>query len=197
MKSLGKVFLTGMFTVLPIMATIYLILWLLSAIESFLGRQLKYIIPDEYYHAGMGTAAAIILIFVVGLLMRAWLFRRLLKWGETLLLHLPVVKAVYKSMKDLIGLFSEEQSAQALQVVSVMFPGTRMRLIGFVTRHDFAGLPHGIGGNEDVAVYLPMSYQVGGYTVMLPRNQVTPIDMPRDQAMRFVLTAGLTADAKQ
>lgn len=196
MKSLGKVFLTGTFTVLPILATIYLMVWFLSAVERFLGRQLLLIIPDDYYRAGMGMAAAVIMIFVVGLLTRAWLFRRLLKWGEQLLLRVPVVKAVFKSIKDLFGLFSADQDSQALQVVSITYPGTQMRLIGFVTRRDFAGLPDGMGGAEDMAVYLPMSYQVGGYTVILPRNLVTPIDMPRDQAMRFVLTAGLTADMK-
>ncbi len=196
MKSLGKVFLTGTFTVLPILATIYLMVWFLSAVERFLGRQLLLIIPDDYYRAGMGMAAAVILIFVVGLLTRAWLFRRLLKWGEQLLLRVPVVKAVFKSIKDLFGLFSADENSQALQVVSITYPGTQMRLIGFVTRRDFAGLPDGMGGAEDMAVYLPMSYQVGGYTVILPRNLVTPIDMPRDQAMRFVLTAGLTADMK-
>lgn len=196
MKSLGKVFLTGTFTVLPILATIYLMVWFLSAVERFLGRQLLLIIPDDYYRAGMGMAAAVILIFVVGLLTRAWLFRRLMKWGEQLLLRVPVVKAVFKSIKDLFGLFSADGDSQALQVVSITYPGTQMRLIGFVTRRDFAGLPDGMGGAEDMAVYLPMSYQVGGYTVILPRNLVTPIDMPRDQAMRFVLTAGLTADMK-
>ncbi len=196
MKSLGKVFLTGTFTVLPILATIYLMVWFLSAVERFLGRQLLLIIPDDYYRAGMGMAAAVIMIFVVGLLTRAWLFRRLLKWGEQLLLRVPVVKAVFKSIKDLFGLFSADEDSQALQVVSITYPGTQMRLIGFVTRRDFAGLPDGMGGAEDMAVYLPMSYQVGGYTVILPRNLVTPIDMPRDQAMRFVLTAGLTADMK-
>ncbi len=196
MKSLGKVFLTGTFTVLPILATIYLMVWFLSAVERFLGRQLLLIIPDDYYRAGMGMAAAVILIFVVGLLTRAWLFRRLLKWGEQLLLRVPVVKAVFKSIKDLFGLFSADENSQALQVVSITYPGTQMRLIGFVTRRDFAGLPDGMGSAEDMAVYLPMSYQVGGYTVILPRNLVTPIDMPRDQAMRFVLTAGLTADMK-
>jgi uncharacterized membrane protein len=42
-----------------------------------------------------------------------------------------------------------------------------------------------------VAVYLPMSYQVGGYTLFLPRSALTPIDMSREDAMRFILTAGL------
>ena len=196
MKSLGKIFLTGLFTVLPILATIYLMVWLFSLVEGFLGRQLKWLIPDEYYHGGMGMAAAVVVIFVVGLLTHAWLFRRLLKWLEGLVLRVPLVKAIYKSIKDLFGMFSADQSEQTLQVVSVALPGS-MRLIGFVTRRDFSGLPEGIAGSDEVAVYLPMSYQVGGYTVILPRQSITPLDMPRNQAMRFVLTAGLTSETKE
>jgi uncharacterized membrane protein len=76
-------------------------------------------------------------------------------------------------------------------VVSVTLPGTQMRLLGFVTRRDFAGLPEGVGRPAEIAVYLPMSYQIGGYMLMLPREQAVPVEMSREEAMKFVLTAGL------
>jgi uncharacterized membrane protein len=197
MKSIVKVFLTGVFTLIPILATIYLMVWLLAAVEAFLGKQLKLLIPDDYYRAGLGMLAAVVVIFAVGLLTRAWIFRQLLQWGEELLLKIPLVKVIYKSLKDLFGLFAEEHDDKALQVVSVTLPGTDMKLIGFVTRSDFTDLPPGVGDGNDVAVYLPMSYQVGGYTVVLPRSRITAIDMPRDEAMRFVLTAGLKSEGRQ
>jgi len=197
MKSISKIFLTGVFTVLPVVATVYLVIWVLTSVEGFLGRQLKLLIPDELYHAGMGMLAAVIVIFVVGLLMRAWIFRQMMKLGESALLGIPVVKVVYKSLRDLFGMFSGDQNSGMLQVVSVQYPGTQMRLLGFVTRNDFSDLPQGVARADDVAVYLPMSYQVGGYTVIVPRAQVTPIEMAREEAMRFVLTAGLTAQDKK
>jgi uncharacterized membrane protein len=94
-------------------------------------------------------------------------------------------------------MFSGDQESGMLQVVSVQYPGTQMKLLGFITRTDFSDLPQGVAGADDVAVYLPMSYQVGGYTVIVPRAQVTAIEMARDEAMRFVLTAGLTAQDKK
>ena len=78
-----------------------------------------------------------------------------------------------------------------MQVVTVTFPGTDWKLLGFVTRDEFTDLPPGIGTSSEIAVYLPMSYQVGGYTVVLPRQAVKPIDMSREDAMKFILTAGL------
>lgn len=197
MKAIGKIFLTGVFTVLPVFATAYLVIWVVTAIEGFLGRQLKLLIPDEFYHAGMGLLFAVVLIFAVGLLMRAWIFRQLMKLGESALLGIPVVKIVYKALKDLFGMFSGDQDSEMLQVVSIQYPGTQMKLLGFITRSDFSDLPQGVADAGDVAVYLPMSYQVGGYTVMVPRAQITPIKMAREEAMRFVLTAGLTAEGKR
>ena len=197
MKSIGRIFLTGVFTILPILATIYLVVWLFAALERFLGKQLLLLLPDEYYRAGMGLLAALVLIFLIGLLMRAWLFRQLIKLGERLLLKIPLIKVVFRSLKDLFGLFSDEKSSEALQVVSVQLPGTDMRLLGFLTRNDFSDMPKGVGSEDEVAVYLPMSYQVGGYTVIIPRNRVTPVPMSREEAMRFVLTAGLKTEAKQ
>ncbi len=197
MKSIGRIFLTGILTILPILATIYLVVWLFTAVERFLGKQLLLLMPDEYYRAGMGLLAALVLIFLIGLLMRAWLFRQLIKAGESLLLKIPLIKVVYRSLKDLFGLFSDEKNSEALQVVSVQLPGTDMRLLGFLTRTDFSDMPKGVGNEDEVAVYLPMSYQVGGYTVMIPRSRVTPVPMSREEAMRFVLTAGLKTEAKQ
>ena len=197
MKSIGRIFLTGILTILPILATIYLVVWLFTAVEHFLGKQLLFLMPDEYYRAGMGLLAALVVIFLIGLLMRAWLFRQLIKLGESLLLKIPLIKVVYRALKDLFGLFSDEKSSEALQVVSVQLPGTDMRLLGFLTRSDFSDMPKGVGNEDEVAVYLPMSYQVGGYTVLIPRNRITPVPMSREEAMRFVLTAGLKTEAKQ
>jgi uncharacterized membrane protein len=77
------------------------------------------------------------------------------------------------------------------QVVRVRV-ADHMHLIGFVTREDFTTLPAGLGGADVIAVYLPMSYQVGGYTVLLPRRLVEPVDMSVEDALRFAVTAGMS-----
>jgi uncharacterized membrane protein len=66
-----------------------------------------------------------------------------------------------------------------------------MRALGFVSRADFSDLPEGIGREGEIAVYLPMSYQIGGYTLFMPRAQAVAVDMSREDAMKFILTAGL------
>lgn len=188
-RKLGRIFLTGLLTVLPLVATVYFTVWLLNVMERFFGKQVMFLLPDEWYRTGMGLVLAIVVVFAVGVLMNGIVFRRLFGWTEWLLLEIPLVRSVYTALRDLLGLFAEHKEP-ALQVVSVALPGN-MRVLGFVTRADFADAPPGIAQPGEVAVYLPMSYQLGGYTVLVPKSAVTPIEMSREDAMKFILTAGL------
>jgi len=193
MKSAGRIFLTGVLTVLPVLATFYFALWMLTVVEWFFGQQLKWLMPDETYLAGTGIVLAIALVFGIGLLMHGVLFRRLFRMAEQAMLAVPLVRSIYSAVKDLIGLFGS--SGPAMQVVTLTFPGTDWRVLGFVTRAEFADLPQGIGTAKEVAVYLPMSYQIGGYTVIVPREAIRPVEMSREEAMKFILTAGLKTAA--
>ena len=78
------------------------------------------------------------------------------------------------------------------KVVLVQLPGQSFQVIGFVTREQFDDLPFSPTAEDPVAVYMPMSYQIGGYTLFLPRSSLTPLDMPFEQAMRLVLTGAVT-----
>jgi uncharacterized membrane protein len=190
---LGRIFVTGLLTLIPAVATIYLLAWLIGAVDRLFGKPLRWLMPDETYLAGMGIVLALAIVFGVGVLMHAVLFRRLVRWAEQAMLAVPLVRSVYSAVKDLIGLFGRN-SGPAMQVVSVTLPDTSWRLLGFVTRAEFTDLPAGIGTASEVAVYLPMSYQVGGYTVIVPRDSVKPVEMSREDAMKFILTAGLKTD---
>lgn len=192
-KLVIRMLLTGLVAILPVAVTLYVLYWLGSTAESFLGRGLKLLVPDNLYWPGMGVAAGLGVVFATGVLMKMWLFRRLLQWGERLVARVPLVKTLYGAVRDLLGFFSGAGQQALRKAVIVTIAGTPLRLIGFVTREDFGDLPAGIGGDGNVAVYLPMSYQVGGFTALVPRSAVVPVDMSIEQAMRFALTAGMSA----
>jgi uncharacterized membrane protein len=100
-----------------------------------------------------------------------------------------VVKTVYSAIRDMTRLVNTDKKKGDLDRVVTVDVGLG-RLIGFVTQEHAKTL--GIGGGDDlVAVYLPMSYQIGGYTVYLSRSKVTETDLTVEQAMRIVLTGGV------
>ena len=194
MKRISKTFFTGLVTILPILATVYILFWLSTTAESFLGKGIRFVIPEQYYRPGMGVAAGLIIVFLVGLLMHAWIVRKLFEWGEGLLYKTPFIKSVYGSFRDFLNFVSKsgEKEVASQQVVMVKIGNTGMEIMGLVTRRDFRDLPSGIGTEEDVAVYLPMSYQIGGHTVIVPQSSLRPIEISMEQAMRFIITAGMT-----
>jgi uncharacterized membrane protein len=188
-RAVGRIFLTGLLTVLPVVATVYFMVWLVGAAERLFGKPLQWLIPDEY-RAGMGIVIAVALIFAVGLLMREYFFSRLFRRIERLFLGVPLVRSIYGALRDMLGLFASHKDS-ALEVVAVTLPGSPVRLLGFVTRREFSDLPAGVAGADEVAVYLPMSYQIGGFTVFIPRELVRPVAMSREDAMKFIITGGL------
>ncbi len=194
-KRISGVFLQGLAITLPITLTAAALYWLADVAEDFLGGLVRHLFPQWPYWPGLGVAIAVVLIFAAGILVNVWFARRLFAWLEALLDHIPLVKSIYGSLRDLASLFSKDSKSGFKKVVAVRI-GEHARLIGFVTLEDFAGLSQPADGQGDttVGVYLPMSYQIGGYTVYLPKSQVEPLDMSVEDAMRFTLTAGVSGN---
>jgi uncharacterized membrane protein len=182
-----------MIAILPSALTLYILYWLVRSAETILGNAIKVVLPEGWYLPGMGLLVGMFLIFCLGLFVNAFLFRRMLNLGEAALNHIPLVKTLYGSMKDFIGFFAQKKTREFHQVVTLELNmgGGPMRMIGFVTCSDFRDLPEGIGKDDEIAVYLPLSYQIGGYTLIVPRSAVRPIDISTNRAMGFVVTGGM------
>ena len=191
--NIPRTFLTGLVTILPIVVTIYLLVWLGQLAESFLGQLIRVVLPDSFYMPGMGLVVGVVLILLIGILMHALVVRKLFEWSERLLYRIPVIRSVYGATRDFLQFLVHSRDPGFHEVVMVDIGDTGMQVVGFITRPDASGLPAGAAREEDsVTVYLPLSYQIGGYTVILPRSSIRPIDMSMRTAMAFVLTGGVT-----
>ncbi len=191
MKGLSKTFLTGLAAILPIAITFYVLIRLASWAESILGTGIKLVLPRGLYHVGMGVIAGVLLVFILGVLMRAFVVRRLFSWGENILGRIPLVKVIYGSLRDLMRFFSGGEDRGFSHVVLVTLGQTNLSTLGFVTRQDFAGFPPEMGSEDTVAVYIPLSYQIGGHMVLVPRSAIKSVPMSTQDAMRFAITAGM------
>ncbi len=183
---LRKWFLQGFALAAPVLLTLAIVIWLAGSIESFLGALLKHVIPQEAYLPGMGLLLGLGLILAFGMLANHYLIRRLVDFAERQMDRIPVVKSLLQGIKDVSKLLANKRGGENGKVVSVDLGGCR--LVGFVMQAE-ASL-HGSDSGEIpwVAVYLPMSYQIGGYTLYLPRDRTTPMDVSAEDAMRAILT---------
>jgi uncharacterized membrane protein len=186
---MGKIFKRGMIALAPLALTLALVLWLFNALEAMFKPPVEALIGKEYYFTGLGILIAFILIFIVGVLLNSWLIQRISNAGTALVKKIPLVKTIYNSIGEVMSYFNSTDARKDGQVVSVEVAG--MKLVGLVTRDTFTDAPKGIAEEGDIAVYMPMSYQIGGYTVILPRSQVKPLPMTVEEGLRFTVTAGV------
>jgi uncharacterized membrane protein len=207
---LRNLFLQGIALLAPLALTLALVVWLGHSVEVVVGSALKQFLPAGWYVPGLGLAAGIGLTLVAGLLANLFLVRWLLNALERLLDRIPLVKSLFKGLKDVSRFFEQGGDEQIGRPVSVSLPLSNgdIRLVGFVMQ-ERARLPSPAGpdatsgtnpgptgdANDQetegrIAVYLPMSYQVGGYTLYLDPTQVHSLDVSPDEALRAVLTGG-------
>lgn len=187
MKTLGRIFARGLSAVLPAALTLGLLWWLGTKAEGTLGALLRLALPEKYYLPGFGILAGAGLIFLVGIFMHAWLARQLVRLAEHLLERVPLVKTVYGSFRDFASFFGQDEHEDKLGR-PVLLEVNGSQLVGFVTSED-AGV---LGLEDHLVVYLPMSYQLGGFTLVVPAQGVKPLrTLNTPDAMRYVLTAGL------
>lgn len=184
--------LKGLAAVLPVTLTLYLVYWTVLFVERIFRRVITLLFPDSLYLPGMGLVVGLVLLFLIGLAVDAWVVKRTLRIGERVLEMIPLVKSVYAALRDFMEYFSSHKKHSGMkQVVMVEF-APDIRLVGFVTR-EHNGEAAGMTLPEDmVAVYFPMSYQIGGYTIYIPRSRLEVVNMSVEDAMRMVLTAGVS-----
>lgn len=197
MKQLQKIFLQGLVTFLPIALTIYIIYAGVSVVDSFLGDSLREVLP--IYIPGLGFLLTVALIFLLGLMLNNLIATGLFQKLEHRIMRVPFIKAIYSPLRDVMNLFSKGAGPTGLQkVVLVDIGDTGIRSLGVVMRESFKDLP-AIDSNaaDRVAVYVPMSYGLGGFTLMVPRSRITPLDMPIEKAMSLAITGWVKVEKNE
>jgi uncharacterized membrane protein len=187
MRQIARWFLQGLVAILPIAVTLAILYWLGSTAESSLGAVLQWALPEGWYFPGLGLLAGIVVITATGVLANAYLFRKLLELANGTMSRIPLVSTLFDSIRD-IAKFADPQSMRSeMQRPVLVSIGENMSVIGFVTnksrqwRDGFSAVP----------VYVPMSYQLGGFTLLLPEDEIQPLDMEVPEAMRWVISAGM------
>src|SRR5580692_10164161 len=191
--ALRRYMVAGVLVWLPILATI----WVVSFMLHIMDRTLL-LLPVAYRPQalvgfalpGAGLVLALAIVLLTGLLVTNLIGRRLIVWGEDLLNRIPVVRTVYGGVKS----FAESvlsQSNSFRKVVMVEYPRAGAWSIGFLTAEDVEEISEKMG-EPHVAVYISAALNAtAGYLVVVPRRQVVELDMSVDEAMKMIITGGV------
>lgn len=196
MQWIRNIFLKGLVTLLPIAVTIYVLYAGFLIFENWLGSLLRQLLPEHTYVPGFGFLLTVILIFLFGLLLNNLITVSFWAQVEKKLTEVPLIKAVYSPLRDLMNLFSKGQKGLQSVVLVEISPG--IQAIGLVTRENFSDLPNVSQKlNQKVAVYIPLSYALGGMTLLIDRTQIQQIDVPVEKALSLAITAWVKTAPKE
>ena len=178
LKTLIKYFLQGLFYVVPIGVTIYLIIWLVVKIDG--------IIPLDI--PGLGLIVILMSITIVGFL-GSHFFVSYLKPLDRAVEKTPLIKLVYTSMKDMMSAFVGKKNQFKTPVLVKMGGGIEVERMGFITKDNLNDM--GISSDK-VAVYFPFSYGINGQVMIVPKKNVTRIRASSSDVMKFIVSGGVT-----
>lgn len=190
---MGKIFKRGLIALAPVAISLAVIVWLFRFLEEIFSIPLKWLVGN-YYFPGMGLIVAFVFIFFVGIIINNFLMQKLTNWFDRILAKIPFFKTVYNSIADMMNYFKPKEKGKRGKMVVVEIDS--FRFLAMLTREEFSGLPDELGGDEDVTIYVPLSYQIGGFTIIVPRSKIKPINLSVEEGMRFVVTAGMTGNKK-
>lgn len=189
MKSILKSFVNGILTIVPIILVIYVTYKTFMFLDGLLGGFLKQYFKESYV-PGIGILATLVLITILGFLSTKFVTGTIFRIIDRLLEKIPFVKTVYSVIKDTVHSFLGEKKSFS-KVALVTIPGTNMKSLGFVTAEDLQVFYEPL--SDFIAVYVPQTFQVAGFTFLIKKEDVEFIDVKPEDAMKFILSGGMTS----
>ncbi|MEM8966227.1 MAG: DUF502 domain-containing protein [Bacteroidota bacterium] len=177
-RSLPTYFFRGLLFVVPVALTIYILVVSIQWLDSLI----QISIP------GLGLLTILASITLIGYLASTLLAAPLFRLLEELLTRLPLVNIIYSSLKDLISAFVGDKKKFDRPVLVALSEDLTIRKPGFITQENLTKL----GLVDQVAVYLPHSYNFSGNLFIVPSQYVTPIEASSTEIMKFIVSGGVS-----
>lgn len=181
MRRLLNYFLNGFLIVAPIGLTLYILFALLRWLDDLFAG-LSFDVP------GLGLVVAILLVTAVGFVAKSFLVRPFVIITERLLHRTPLVSIIYSSLKDLFDAFVGDNQKFNLPVLVRLNAADQVYKMGFVTQASMESIHR----PELLAVYFPHSYNFSGELVLVPAQNVSYLDLPSSEVMKFIVSGGVS-----
>lgn len=191
MKKLLNYFFQGLLFVVPIAVTIWVLIRAILWIDSLLPFQIPIHVPglDEIDIPGLGLITIFLFIAFMGYIGSRYIRNPFFSYLESLVEKAPLAKLIYSSVKDLVQAFVGEKRRFNQPVLVRLEKESDINRIGFITHEDLTDL----GLEKDkVAVYLPFSYGFNGELIILPKENIRPLDASGTDMMKFIISGGVT-----
>jgi uncharacterized membrane protein len=189
-------FLTGLVVAGPLAVTA----WLIWSIVNWVDDLVRPLIPPVYRPEtylpwpipGTGLVLAIIVLTLLGFLTANLVGRTLVGWGEDLLNRMPIVRPVYKTMKQIFEALFSKTGSSFRQVALVEFPAPGMWSLVFLSQPPSAELTAKLPPGEHISAFMPCTPNpTTGFFFYVLRKDLVVLDISVENAMTLLISAGM------
>lgn len=205
-----KYIVTGLLVWLPLAITIWVLLWvlgiidavftsLLSALQAVAPTAMGESIESLRHVPGLGLVILVGGMLLTGVFVANIFGQWWLKQWDKLMSHIPIVKSIYSSVKQVSDTLFSSSGNAFREAVLVQYPHAGSWTIAFVTGKPSGEVAEALGhdmGNEHVSLYVPTTPNpTSGFFLMMPRANVRPLAMSVDEALKHIISMGVVAPA--
>jgi uncharacterized membrane protein len=189
-------FFTGLIIAGPLAVTAWLVWWFIDTVDNWVKPLMPPALsPDTYLSVhipGLGVVVAFIGLTLLGFLAANLAGRTLIKIGESILDRMPVVRGLYKSVKQIFETIFSQSGTSFRRVGLVEFPSKGMWTIVFISAPPSGTVVNALPSGEHISVFLPCTPNpTTGFYFFLPVSDVIEIPMSPDDAAKLIMSAGL------
>lgn len=183
-RHLRNKLLLGLLVIVPLIATVWVLIWGFNAVDNILQPIIRTSWGKTY--PGIGVGIVLLFAYLSGILTSSILGRKIISFGESLVGRIPVVKYIYRGVKQIIQSFTEPRKTGFMQVVFVEYPRKGMHSIGFITN-----ILHTESEETFYTIFIPTSPNpTSGYMEIVREEEMVRTNMSVEDALRVVVSAG-------
>ena len=193
---LRNYFLTGLVVAGPLAITA----WLIWSIVTWVDNSVRPLIPPAYRPEsylpwpipGTGLIVAIVALTLLGFLTANLVGRKLVELGESLLSRMPIVRPIYKTMKQIFESLFSKSGSSFRKVALVEFPAPGMWSIVFLSQPPSTDLIKSLPQGEHVSAFMPCTPNpTTGFFFYVPKSKIIEVDMSAEDAATLIMSAGV------
>ena len=185
-KKIFRLFLQGLLLAAPSGITIFVIYWVFEKIDGPIRHYVNHIFNIQI--PGIGLVVTFTVIALLGWAGQSFLFKPIGVFVDRIFEKAPIVKMIYSSLTDFFNAFVGEKKKFTRPVLVKVNLISNLEKVGFITSDDLSDL----GIKDMVAVLFPHSYNWSGEMFIVPKEHITPLNLPPSEVMKFALSGGVT-----
>lgn len=197
-KNIFRTYLVaGLAVTIPLIGTFLILRWIILFSDEFVTSMLPNSMrPEEIFGVsipGVGLAATFMIVLISGFATKLYLGRKLMQIGDYLISKIPLGRSIYAGIKQFMTTILTRDKSRFKGVVAIDFPRVGCRTIGLVTGNAIPGIAN--DSRRWVNVLVPTTPNpTSGYLIMVPENDLSPLDISIDEAFKIIISCGVVGD---